>query len=465
MKIIRSKLDILKALFSVLFLIMFCTFARLQYDSYMDEPTRINFNEHSMQDIPFPAVTICDKNYKHRQAHYDLGFPRSLFGKEPKLTYTTPYCLFRKLTLVDEYVVSNMWIYYFTLDEIFSVGENICQVGTFTCHPNPTKDDYFKAYPDDRSQQEAEFEVEAGMWRSRILADSKRGDIFMCHTLIPNVSVSFSTNNGNSLSFNWDVDYMNTSYLRQVYIHDKHEHVLLDTFAINSEASFDVETLYSNSTERTTLLFETAKRFQLIPTQHLRPDSSQVHPCTTEAMYSESWCKINHNWNRKIQVMKDHFGDNFTCISPGIWDNVGQKWPVCQHFEKDDVPSKTLGLNEVLFSNPESHNDPTVPTFKAPPLGVYDDLNTKECIPRCSKYSYALKEEKVTEYGAKDNHHVVYLYFASPVVQVLTEFRLINTVDFFASVGGTMGLVLGMSLLSLTFIALDMTKKILKKIL
>lgn len=463
MKIIGSKLALLKGLLCVLYLFMFSAFARLQYDSYIEEPTRINFNERTMEDIPFPAMTICDKNYKHRQAHYDLGFPRSLFGKEPKLTYSSPYYLFRKLALVNEDIVSNMWKYYFTLDEIFSVGEdNNCLVGPITCNPN--KDSQFMAYPDDLSQQEAEFEVEAGVWRSRILADSKRGDIFMCHTLIPNVSVSFRTNEGNALALNLDVNYLNSSYLRQVYIHDKLQHVLLDTFAISTEASFDVQTLYSD-TEKDSMVFQLAKRFQLLPTQHQRPDSSQVHPCIEEADYSESWCKINHNWNRKIQVMKDYFGNNFTCITPGIWDNVGQNFPVCQHFERDDIPNKTLGLRDVLFPISDSHDVPVDPSFQAPPLGVYNDMNTGECVPRCSKYSYTLKEEKVTEYGTKDNHHVVYLYFASPIVQVWTEFRLMSTVDFLASVGGTMELVLGMSLQSLTFMALDMADKTLKKVL
>ncbi len=462
----KHKVNILKAITSVACLMLFITFVRFQYDTYAKEPTRINFNEQTLFDLPFPAVTICDEKYEYRRAHYELGFPRNPF-REPKLTYSNPQKLLYILTLDNKDIVSNMWKYYFNLDKMLErvtgdVGR-LCRVGNSKC--SIKKDSKFNGAPTDLSKQEVEVEVEAGKWVSRILADSKLGNIFMCHTLIPNVTVSFSQTDGDSIGISLAEEYYSVSKTRQIYIHDRDEHVLLDSFAVSTNPSFVAESteIDVDGEKRHIIPF---KRLQILPTKHVHPTTSDVHPCSNETDYSENWCKINHSWNSKINMMDQFYGDNFTCVSPGIWDFVGKAFPVCQHYAAEDVANKTLGLNDVIYPLADSiDGGPKVPSFKAPPLGVYIDNDMNTCIQRCSKYSYELKEETATESQGLDNSYDIYLYFPSPNVQVWTEYRLMSRVDFFAGIGGTLGLVLGMSILSLIFIALDMTKEVAKRMI
>ncbi len=62
---------------------------------------------------------------------------------------------------------------------------------------------------------------------SRVLADSLKGDNMMCHTLIPNVTADFSKKHGNSISFRWGSTVTSKIPWWHLYIHDKHEHVIL----------------------------------------------------------------------------------------------------------------------------------------------------------------------------------------------------------------------------------------------
>ena len=53
----------------------------------------------------------------------------------------------------------------------------------------------------------------------------------------------------------------------------------------------------------------------------------------------------------------------------------------------------------------------------------------------------------------------LYLYFASSTVETWTEYRLEGALGFLSEVGGAMGLLLGASLLSLSFAAVDAARE------
>ena len=44
----------------------------------------------SEQDIPFPAVTVCDNHYQFARLAEDKGFPRNPFVAKPKPIWTAP---------------------------------------------------------------------------------------------------------------------------------------------------------------------------------------------------------------------------------------------------------------------------------------------------------------------------------------------------------------------------------------
>ena len=50
----------------------------------------------------------------------------------------------------------------------------------------------------------------------------------------------------------------------------------------------------------------------------------------------------------------------------------------------------------------------------------------------------------------------IYIFFASPVVETWAEYRLMSTLDLVSLVGGNVGLLLGMSLLSIILLVLEL---------
>ncbi len=67
---------------------------------------------------------------------------------------------------------------------------------------------------------------------SRFLADSSTGATQLCHTLVPNVTVDFSHPRGYSISLRWLNDFVDKSLFWRVYVHDRRESVLLNSYAI-----------------------------------------------------------------------------------------------------------------------------------------------------------------------------------------------------------------------------------------
>lgn len=100
-----------------------------------------------------------------------------------------------------------------------------CTVGGKSC--SLPKDLSFENFNQKDLSDHVEVKVEAGKWISRLMADSLNGHTFLCHTLVPNVTVNFSKQNGNSISVKWNKKFLNKAPYWSIYVHDKMEHVLL----------------------------------------------------------------------------------------------------------------------------------------------------------------------------------------------------------------------------------------------
>ncbi len=145
-----------------------------QYKVFKSEPAGTSLTRESMDggNLPFPAVTMCDPHFKNALAFKELGLPKSPFGPPTEVLSSSP-SLVEKLLLFELDVVPNLWRYFFTLDDVIFRGvrswpshpDKRCRLGKAECvldlQGNQT------ATPDDPSQQEAEFTVGAGKWRSR----------------------------------------------------------------------------------------------------------------------------------------------------------------------------------------------------------------------------------------------------------------------------------------------------------
>ncbi len=157
----------------------------------------------------------------------------------------------------------------------------------------------------DRSKEQVcEAEVEAGTWRSRILADSNLGFNFLCHTLVPNVTVDFSSPGGNSFALQWGVTrgYVQKTRDKRVYVHDREEDVVLNTHAIrykkgislipstvNSPLKFP-RTIPSIAVGKMDLHDRSlnVKKVQAVPRLTVHPDPpSQKLPCKSDPGYSQ----------------------------------------------------------------------------------------------------------------------------------------------------------------------------------
>ncbi len=88
----------------------------------------------------------------------------------------------------------------------------------------------------------------------------------------------------------------------------------------------------------------------------------------------------------------------------------------------------------------------TLPKLGSPAVGAY--VRRSECLPRCHKWTYTLQEQAILDNYQLGNFDLV-LYFDSPVVETWEEYKLESPMDFVVGVGGTMGLILGVSIFSM----------------
>jgi hypothetical protein len=148
--------------------------------------------------------------------------------------------------------------------------------------------------------------------------------------------------------------------------------------------------------------------------------------------------------------MMSHYGDQFRCQLPGIWTNSTYKLPVCNHYDlSDDDAEQVLGLLD-LIRNADYWK---TPALTQPAIGIYKDQS--DCVRRCRQYQYTLALEETSRYDEKMDKNDLYLYFASNTVEVWSEYRLNSFMGLVAAFGGSVGLTLGMSMLSLILVLFE----------
>ncbi len=91
-------------------------------------------------------------------------------------------------------------------------------------------------------------------------------------------------------------------------------------------------------------------------------------------------------------------------------------------------------------------------------------MENSTCLHRCDLLTYTLIDEPVTAYDKDLQIADLYLYFGSPSLEVWTEYRLVSFLDFLVGLGGTVGLILGMSVLSILLLLIKALDKGLKKV-
>ena len=82
-------------------------------------------------------------------------------------------------------------------------------------------------------------------------------------------------------------------------------------------------------------------------------------------------------------------------------------------------------------------------------------------IPNCHQRSWDLKKDKITEYA---DAGIEFLMSQKPTVLVRKEVKLYTAINFFAEVGGYLGLLLGESLISYILVVSTWIHVIIKKL-
>ncbi len=169
------------------------------------------------------------------------------------------------------------------------------------------------------------------------MADSEKGYNVMCHTLIPNVSVDFTMPTGNSVTLKWVDSLLVNVPQWNVYVHDRNEHVLLAAYAMA-----DLPRLTLRRPVEGNYLLPKGKA-KLLPKLILKPDTSN-HPCVSGASYSQNLCYLKKFWRSRVDAIRDHYGNRFNCIIPGILLD-GEELPLCT---KDVAVLSVVEANDTL---------------------------------------------------------------------------------------------------------------------
>ncbi len=335
----------LQVLISLACVTVFLLMAKQQYDTFREEPTGSSLSSVSLADMPFPAITICDYHYEYGKAYSDLGFPRNIFGKPPPEVAFHPLNFYDRLTTFDLAVMPHLWKYYFTLDKIITERDDWMQRKDHRCRMGSVGCGYLEGdrLVGEEDEEVVEVEVPAGKWVSRFLADSYVGANYLCHTLIPNVTINFEDPLGNSIALMWKNNYVNKTYFWKVYVHDRRENVLLNSYAIKTTPTITISNLQDDSH------MKLKKKVMVLPRLTRHPAPSDVLPCGSEESYSENWCKIQWGWQEKLRRMEQQYGDKFACRIPGIWTRASRGIPICSHYEADTGNNGTLGLKDLVL--------------------------------------------------------------------------------------------------------------------
>ena len=160
-------------------------------------------------------------------------------------------------------------------------------------------------------------------------------------------------------------------------------------------------------------------------------------------------CMIRYCWDENIEAMEEYWGSNFTCLIPGIMSTKAMN--ICAHFKYEDrsKPEDGIGLYELMNKCKSSACDKI--DLLSNPLAKF--LPTP-CLRRCSFYSYNSYEETADESDPKVYKHLFYAYFSNLLITT-NEYESYTGYNLFSELGGTMGLLLGASIVSLFQMLLD----------
>jgi hypothetical protein len=94
MKLKLTITDVLKIATSISGFVLFCQMSRMQYLVFVDEPTGSSLVRETIEDLPFPAISICEDYYEFRRAYEEKDFPKSammlLGGVQPSVVMSPP---------------------------------------------------------------------------------------------------------------------------------------------------------------------------------------------------------------------------------------------------------------------------------------------------------------------------------------------------------------------------------------
>ena len=375
-----------KVLVVLVCLSVFVYMIHKQYLNYSLEETGTSLKWKSVDPLPFPAISICDSHYENAKVRKDLKVPQMPFSTAKEMR-ANPLPFYQYHINNDKDIESGIWKYYMTVDKMIYpstddeyriTGEkkfHQCKIGTASCSI-----DWQQVTKPDKVSITPEIQVQAGKWVSRILADSYQGYTYLCHTLIPNVTVDFSKQGGNSLAIRFLTSYKYHSPYWKIFVHDKYEHVSLHTHALEALASLTM-VRYNKSAK----MFN-KKKALIKPRLIEMADPSQLHPCSLEPVYSQTWCNIKWGWQQKVNSIKNNLSDKFNCVLPGIWINDNATRPVCHTLEGSN---STLGYHDYFTTYFDS-------ALTHPAIGLYKA--TSGCIRRCSRFDYSLSMDQISEY-------------------------------------------------------------------
>lgn len=161
-------------------------------------------------------------------------------------------------------------------------------------------------------------------------------------------------------------------------------------------------------------------------------------------------CRVQEAWAGRFSELELKYGDKFSCQVPGIKISPDKAKPLCQKFDRVDE-ADPLGF---LQLTQKTWNDIDV-SLTEHPIGHF--ATGGACQDKCHHYIYDLETQ-----AYPDQEVDLYLYFASPVVEVREEYRIQTGLDFAAALGGSMGLLLGWSIVSIALLVGSTIKLLFK---
>ena len=432
-------------------------------NTFSRHPTGTKFDRRTMAGIPLPGISVCSSFFDHARVLDDLG----LFSPWRPKSHTSLSRLFYEFQQSGEpFNMTLLWTWYYGLDKIqykkdgrFSGTGNIdyCIVGGMGCtYPY----DEFPVHLLDPSENIVTVEVPAGKWVSRFMMDSaETAHLFLCHTLVPNVTLDFSLVDGNAVGMTWNRDkFAGVTRYFEVYIHDPRETVSLSNYF----AEPNPKVTFARPEEGDLVVKK--RKIQLFPSRFEVIGHAQR--CSDEEGYSKVACDLAHCWDKQMDVMADFFAERFNCTLPGVLTQ--KSWPVCDKIGVDSAEvvhgsNESLGLNNLIEGSRAYQPADQYPDLVRLPIGRW--LDSSPCQKKCVSFTYRTVEESFGDSDEKMYNFDFYAYFPSSQIEYWTEREAYTGVDLLSDIGGAMGLLLGSSVLSLFAIAVELGETVLRHLI